>query len=123
MIALAVGAKAHRYHVGTRPGFAHRKRTDMLARDELRQILVLLRRIAIAPYLIDAQVRVRTIGQPDGRGCAADFLHDDHVRKIAHRRAAEFFFDRDPEKAEVAHLAPEIGRKPIAVIYFGRARR
>jgi hypothetical protein len=54
----------------------------MLARDQLGQILALLRIAAVAADLIDAQVGVRAVGEPNRRRAAAQFLHRDAVLEI-----------------------------------------
>ena len=59
------------------------KRADVLAAHQLRQVLRLLRRAAVAVQLVDAQVRVRAVRQADRRRGARDLLHRDHVREIA----------------------------------------
>src|SRR6184192_3283311 len=70
-----------------------------------------LRFCAAAADLVHAQIGMRAVREPDrGRG-ARDLFHGDDVREIAHRRAAVFLFHRDAQQAEVAELAPEIGRE------------
>ena len=92
-------------------------------RDQLGQVLPLLLRRAVAADLVDAEVGVRAVGKPDrGRG-AADLLHRDHVREIAHAGAAVLLLDGDAEQPERAELAPEIGGKIVGGIDLRRARR
>src|SRR4029077_19944676 len=62
-VALPVGAQAHRNDVRTRTWLAHRQRADVFAADKLRQVALLLRFTSVAPYLVDAQVRMRAIGE------------------------------------------------------------
>jgi len=50
-------------------------------------------------------------------GEAADML------QIAHASAAVFFLDRDPEHAEIAELAPQVGRECIVLVDRGGTRR
>ena len=89
----------------------------------LGRYLRLLRLAAVAPDLVDAQVRVRAVGETDRRRGAADFLHRDDVREVAHRRAAVFLVDGDAEQAEVAQLAPQVGRELVGAVDLGGARR
>src|SRR5438094_562637 len=82
------GPPAHRHNVRPRAGLAHREGADVLSGNELRQIFFLLRCIAVAPDLVDAKIRMRTVRQPDRCRCPADLLHGDHMSEIPHFRAA-----------------------------------
>ncbi len=64
-VALALGAGGHRDDVRARVRLRHRQRADMLAGDEFGQIARLLRVIAVAHDLVDAEVGMRAVGQPD----------------------------------------------------------
>ena len=66
---------------------------------------------------------MRAVGEADRRRGAAHLLHRDHVREVAHRRAAVLLLDGDAEQAQVAHLAPEVGRKLVGAVDLGSARR
>ena len=56
---------------------------------QFRQILSALIVVAVAPDLVDAEIGMRAVGQPDrGRG-PADFFHGDDVFEIPHPGAAE----------------------------------
>ena len=88
----------------------------MLAADQLGQIAALLRLVAVAADLVDAEVGVRAVGQADrGRG-ARDLLHRDDVFQIAHAGAAVFLLHGDAEHAEVAELAPQVHRERIVAV-------
>ena len=63
LVATFIGAKFHRYHVGTGVRLAHGQRANVLAADQLGQVLELLLVIAVAVDLVDAEVGVRTVGQ------------------------------------------------------------
>jgi hypothetical protein len=78
----------------------------MLAGDQLGQETLLLFVVAIAADLVDAEVRVRAVGQADRGGGARDFLHRHAVLEIAEARAAVFFLDGDAVQTEFAHLRP-----------------
>src|SRR5216110_2541275 len=95
----------------------------MFARDQLRQIFALLRVVAVAADLVDAEVRVRAVGQADRRRRARHFLDRDTVLEIAEPGAAIFFLDGDPVQAERTDFWPEISWKLVALVDFGRARR
>src|SRR5487761_968281 len=64
-IAAPCRRETHRHDVRSRPRLAHRQRADLLARDEAGQVAAPLRVAAVAPDLVDAEVRVRAVGQPD----------------------------------------------------------
>ena len=95
----------------------------MLAGNQFRQIAALLIVIAVAADLIDAKIGMRAIGQTDGSRGPADLLHGDAMGEIAKARAAIIFLDRDAVQTESAHRGPQIDRKIIGAIDFGRARR
>ena len=95
----------------------------MLARDELRQVLRLLLGGAVQPDLVDAEVRVRAVAQRHAGGGAGDLLDRHHVREIAEPGAAVFLGHGDAEQAELAHLAPELGREDVRAVDLGRHRR
>jgi hypothetical protein len=61
-IAALVGAGLHRHHVGAGAGLGHGEGADMLAGDELRQELPLLRLAAVAADLVDGEIGVGAIG-------------------------------------------------------------
>jgi len=108
---------------GARARLAHRQRADMLAGDELRQVLLALRLAAVPADLVDAEIGMRAVGQCHrGRG-TAQLLDGDDVREVAERRSAVVFLDRDAEQAERAELRPQIHRKFVAAIDFRCARR
>ena len=122
-VAALLGARAHAHHVGAGARLAHRQRADMLAGDQLRQIAPLLRLGAVAADLVDAEIGMRAVGQPDrGRG-AADLLHRHDMLEIAHAGAAVFLLDGDAEHAERAELAPEVGGEVVVAVDGGGARR
>ena len=80
----------------------------MLAGDQPGQILGLLLRIAPAAQLVDAQVGVRAVRQPQRGARAADLFHRDDMLKIAQAQPAVFLAHRDAVQAELAHLRPQL---------------
>ena len=63
------GAQLHRNHVRSCARFRHRQSTYVFARNQTRQVLCLLFSRAVQLDLIDAKVRVGTVGQRHrGRG-------------------------------------------------------
>ena len=121
-VALSVGAQPHRDDIRAGLGLAHGERTDMLARDQLRQVFALLRLAAVAPDLVDAEVRMRTVGEADRSRGAAHFLHRDAMRQIAHAGAAVFFLDGDPVQAECPHFRPQLDREAVGPVDLGGER-
>ena len=66
---------------------------------------------------------MRAVGQADrGRG-AGDFFHRHDVFEVAHAGAAVFLLHGDAEHAEIAELAPEVGRELVVAVDRGGARR
>lgn len=66
---------------------------------------------------------MRAIGQAHGSTGAADFLHGDDMREIAHADAAIGFADGDAVEAEIAEFLPKIMREGIAAIDLPGAGR
>src|SRR5215470_16867870 len=95
----------------------------MDAGDQLGQVARFLRRGAVAPDLVDAQVRMGAVRQADCRGSTRHFLHGDAMGEIAHAGAAPFLLDRDAKQAKFAHLRPQVARERIAAVDLGSARR
>jgi hypothetical protein len=121
--ALVLGLELHADDVAAGAGLAHRQRADVLAADQLGQVLALLRLAAVALDLVDAQVAVRAVAQADAGAGAADLLHRHHVRQVAHVGAAVGLGHGDAEHAELAHLAPQVHRELVAAVDLGGARR
>jgi hypothetical protein len=121
--ALVLGLELHADDVAAGAGLAHGQRAHMLAADQLGQVLLLLRLGAVALDLVDAQVAVRAVAQADRGAGAADLLHRDHVRQVAHVGAAVLLGHGDAQHAQLAHLAPQVHRELVAAVDLGRARR
>src|SRR5947208_4043067 len=94
----------------------------MLAGDQLSEVTALLLVRAVAADLIDAEVRVGAIGEPDRCGGARDFLHGNAVLEITEPCPTPFLLDRDAVHAELAQLGPEIAREHIAAVDLIGAR-
>ena len=95
----------------------------MFAGDQARQVFRFLRRVAPAPQLIDAQVRVSPIREANRGRRAADFFHRDCVFEIAKPGAAIVFAHRNAMQTQFAHFRPELARKLIAGVDVRRNRR
>ena len=113
----------HRHDIGARARLRHGERADVLAADQLRQIAPLLLLVAVQSQLVDAQVRVRSIAQADGRRGPRDLLHRHRMREIAEAGAAVLGCDGEAEKAEIAQFPPQIARKQVAAVDLAGARR
>jgi hypothetical protein len=120
-VAATFGAQLHPHHVRAGAGFAHRERAEVLAADELRQVSTLLPGRTPAMDLVDAEVGVRAVGEPDRARRAADFLDRDDVREVPHAGPAPLGTDGDAVQAEVAELRPEVARELVAVDLVGPA--
>src|SRR5262249_29998562 len=122
-IAAALRFQSHSNHVRAGPRLRHRERANMLTGDELGEILLFLRRTAVATDLVHAEGAVRAVGESDlGRG-ARDLFDRDDVREVAHRRSAVLLFHRDAEQPERAELAPQVGGELVGLIDLCGARR
>jgi hypothetical protein len=105
------------------PGLAHGEAADMLARDQLRQVLALLQLAAVAADLVNAEVGVGAIGEADRGRAAAHLFHGHDMGEVTHIRAAMLFFDGDAVQPERAHLGPELTREFVGAVYLGGERR
>ena len=95
----------------------------MLAGNELRQIARLLVVVAVAHDLVDAQVGMRAIREPDRARRARHLLHRHAVLEVAQAEPAIFLRRGDPVQAERAHLGPEIAGKAVVAVDRRGARR
>src|SRR5438552_18036655 len=95
----------------------------MFARDQLWQVFPLLRLIAVAADLVDAEVGMGAIGQADRGRRPRHLLDCDAVLEIAQAGAAILLLDGDAVQAERSDLGPEVARELIAAVDFGGARR
>ncbi|MNE51702.1 hypothetical protein D3C80_1463410 [compost metagenome] len=116
MVATLLGAQLHRHHVGTGVGFTHGQGTDVLAADQLGQVLGFLLGVAVAVDLVDAEVGVGAVGEGDRGRAAADFFHGHHVGQVAQAGAAVFFADGDAEQAHITELAPHVGGEQVVLV-------
>src|SRR6266496_162154 len=94
----------------------------MFARNQFRQIFPLLRLVAVAADLVDAEIGMRAIGQADRGGSARYLLDRDAVFEITEPGPAIFLLDGDAVQAERADFRPEVARKLVAAVDFGGAR-
>ena len=116
-------AQLHADHIRAGAAFRHGQRADLLAANQRRQVFAAQLFAGVQADLVDAQIGMRAVTQPDrGRG-AADFLHRHHMREVAHAGAAVFGRRGDSEQAEFAHLAPQFVRELVGAVDFGGARR
>src|ERR1700726_489545 len=94
----------------------------MLPAQKPRQIARLLLRGAPAAQLIHAQVRMRSVREPDRGARTADLLHRDDVFEVTQATAAVLRLVGDAEKSEGAQLRPQIARKGIRGVDLRGAR-
>jgi hypothetical protein len=115
-VALLVGAQLHAHHVGAGIGLAHGQGADVLARDQLGQVLGFLRGVAVAVDLVDAQVAVRAVRQAHRGRSARDLFQRHDVRQVAHVGAAVFLAHGHAVHAQIAQLAPQVGRELVDAV-------
>lgn len=100
---------------------ANQKKRDRLATpDELGQVLLLLRGVAIAHNLVDAQVGVGAVAQGNGAASPRELLHNNGMVEVAHLRATVLGRGRDAQQAHVAQLAPELAQLSEVVVPDGQ---
>ena len=116
------GAQFHADHIAARARFGHRQCAHVFAADQTGQVFCLLLGRAVQFDLVDAQVRMRAIGQRHRGRRPRDFLDRNGVRQIGHARAAEFFLDGDAQQAQLAHLRPQGGGEFIGLVDLLRHR-
>ncbi len=66
---------------------------------------------------------MRAVGQPDRTRGAADLLHRDDVREVAHPGAAMALVDGDTQQAELAERRPQVAWKLVVAVDLGGPRR
>src|SRR5690606_2020929 len=91
-------------------------------RDQLWQVAALLLLAAVTADLIDAEIRMRPVGQADRRRGAGNFLNGNHVLEIAEADAAIFLLDGDAVQTELSHPGPEVPREFIGAVDLRRTR-
>src|SRR5690606_16117804 len=122
-VPLLVGAGAHRYDVRARTRLRHGERADMGARNQFRQIALLLVGAAIPADLVHAEIGMRAVGKADRAGSARNLLHGHAMFEIAEAGPAPFLFNRDAEQPELAELRPQIAREFVFPVDLVGARR
>src|SRR6266403_479760 len=95
----------------------------MLARNQFWQIFALLRFVAVAAQLVDAQVGMRPVGQADRGRRPRNLLDCDAMLEVTEPRAAIFLLDGNAVQAERADFRPEVAGKLIALVDLLGARR
>ena len=123
MIAMLRSAQLHGGNVGAGAGLGHGQGAHVCAVHQLRQIAVPLRIAAMTRELIDAEIGVRSIGEPDRAAGARDLFHDDDVRQVAQVGAAPALRHGHAEQAQRPQLGPEVARKLVSTIDFIGQRR
>ncbi len=94
----------------------------MLARHQLRQILLFLRGGAVTVNLVHTQIRMRAIRKADRSRGPRDLFHRDHVRGVTHVGATVLFRHRHAEHTQVAEFLPQVHRKLIGAVDLSGAR-
>src|SRR4051794_13190399 len=95
----------------------------MLAGNQLWQIFPLLRIVAVAAQLVDAEIGMGSVGQAYRGGGARNLFHGDAVLEIAETRAAIFLLDGNAVEAKIAKLRLQVARKLVGLVDLGGARR
>src|SRR5215218_10017268 len=88
----------------------------MLAGNQPREIAAFLFGAAMHADLIDAEIGMRAIRQPDGAGRARYLFHSNAVLEITEAGAAPLLLDRDAMNTQRAERRPQIARKAVAAV-------
>ena len=113
-IALAYRARAQAAQVRSRVGLGEDGRRQDLARRNLRQPVLLLRRRATAQDQLGRDLRARA-QRAHADIAARQFLRHDAHRRLAKPRTTEFLRDRQPEHAKLAHLPDHRERDELVI--------
>jgi hypothetical protein len=99
---------------------AHRQPANPLPRNQPGEVLLLLRLVPVQHQLVDTQLAVRGIAQPNTTTRPAQLLHDHAVRLVAHGQAAVLLARRDAEEPCLTELRPHVvGERILAVCSRG----
>ncbi len=115
--------RGHRHHIGAGARLRHGKRADMLAGNQLGQVFALLRFVAVAAELVDAEIGMGAVGEADGGRGTRDLLYGDAMGEVAQARAAIFLLHGDAVQTERAHFRPQLARKSVAAVDLVGTRR
>jgi hypothetical protein len=88
--------------------FAHSQRADLLSADESGEIFLLLLRRAVEHQLIDAELRVRSVREPNASARSAQLFHNNTMRLVAHGQAAELLVGCYAQEAGLTKLPPHV---------------
>jgi hypothetical protein len=107
-----------RARAGQRPGSARSPTSYVLARHELGQVPLPLRRVGIAHQLVDAQVGVRRVAQPYRARRPAQLLHGHAVLSVPQPQPAVLARRRDAQQPKLPHRAPQVhvGREAVGAV-------
>ena len=117
MVALAPRRGADALHVRAGIGLGHGDGNDLLAGDDIGQVLVLLRLAAGIGDVDRGHVGMDQRGDRDaGEGRAAQFLGQHDSRHRVHLGATIIGGVADTEEAELAHLAQHVARNETVLL-------
>ena len=88
VVVFFLGLEPHGDNVRAGATLGHGERANVLAADQLGQVLALLLVVAVATQLIDAQVGVSAVGERNRAARSAHLLHDQAMLEVAESEAA-----------------------------------
>jgi hypothetical protein len=91
LVTLLGGTELHRNNIRARTRLTHGETTNVLSRDELGKVLLLLLLVTVANNLVDAEIGVSTIGQGNAGTGARNLLHDDAVLVVSKTKTTILF--------------------------------
>ncbi len=78
----------------------------MLTGNKTRKMLQALRVGTPTADLVDTEIGVRAVGQPDGSRSAGHLFHDHHMLEVAQAEAPKLLLGGDAMKPQRTHLGP-----------------
>lgn len=109
----------HRHNITPCRVLTHSQPTNSLTRDQPGEVLLLLLVVAVQHQLVDTQLAVSGIAQPDTPTGPAELFHDHAVSLVPHSEAAILLARCDAEEASLAELLPHVVGERILAVCLG----
>lgn len=111
-----LGRCLHGDDITPRRVLTHRQAANLLPRNQPREVLLLLLVIAVEHQLVDTQLAVRRIAQPNAPARPTQLLHDNTVCLVSHGQATVLLRRRYTEEPSLTELLPHVvGERIVAV--------
>jgi len=107
LVTLLAGVETKGNDIGTGVGLRHSEGTDLMAGDEVREVLSLLGSSTVTHDLVHAKVGVSTIRKGNGSRGTRELLNDDGVLEIAKVKTTELLRSGRTEETHLTKLGPQ----------------